>query len=171
VRVREEPGDNTGVISEASSALDAFVRGARETRKRPANGSAKGMIDRARGELDGLAEGGWERALPRHLVALYARLHEEVYGVAPADVEQRRAFLAACSAAGKLLREEFGGEGRAAIEFMRWAWRRERAGVRRRHARGESSDWRVTWQQQFVSRRLLTDYRVWLRREGQGGAL
>lgn len=161
MRVREPAGDNTGVISEAADAVDAFARG-EPKRGRPratSKANVEKQIARAKAELDGLAAERWSRAMPNHFVALYAKLHEDVYGVAPVEVAGRE-FFGAQAAAGKLLREEFGGRSEDLIEFMRWTWRRERDGERRRKASGRASDWRVTWQQQFVSRRLLTDYRI-----------
>lgn len=143
---------------DAAAAVDAFVRG--EPNRRRSAGSPKATLGRARDELDGLSKQGWARAMPRHFVALYARLHEDVYGVFPAEVEAPRDFMGACSAAGKLLRDEFGGKSEALIDFMRWAWRRERDFERRRKASDSESGRRVTWQLQFASRHLLTDYRI-----------
>lgn len=157
--LRLRGGDNTGVISEVgAAALDEFVRDRPARKPRSVNGSAERQLFRAREECEVLAKGGeWVGAAPRHFVALYADLHEKVYETRAAEVGRKKDFLGACSAAGRLLREEFGGENRAFADYMRWVWRREREREKRR-TNGDGR--RITWQLMFASRALLTDYRV-----------
>lgn len=109
-----------------------------------------------------------ERFEERHLVALYARLHEQVYGSRPGELEEGKSFLAACSSASRLVRESFGGELRGAIEYLRWTWRRERFVEGKRRANGETGR-RIGWRLQFASQSLLTDYRVDLARKSEHG--
>lgn len=133
----------------------------KSTRKR--NG-AKALAS-ARRDLETIRESGsWASAQPRHFVALYAWLHETVYGVAPAELGTD-AFFGAVSAAGKLLRDEFGDRPEALVEFLRWTWRRERAFEKKRRLDGEGGR-RIGWRLQFVLRHLLTDYRLDLARAG-----
>lgn len=105
---------------------------------------------------------------PRHLVALYAKLHEQVYGAAPGELEEGASFLAASSSAEKLVRASFGGSTREAIEFLRWTWRRERNVVKRRREDGATGR-RIGWRLQFASAALLTDYRVDLAQRSERG--
>lgn len=102
---------------------------------------------------------------PVHLVALWARCHERVYGAAPAELTPD-AWLYAASAAGKLVRDEFRGDVSAAVEFLRWTWSREK--YREERAKREAVDRvsRIGWRLQFAQRYLLTDYRVSLARRG-----
>lgn len=99
----------------------------------------------------------WEDAGPAALVGLYAILHTSVYGVEPAELQEGQTVVGAMSAAKRLIGDL--GEPIYAVEFLRWTWAREK----KRHAKGDG-DWRVTWRQQFVSRALLTDFRVVLAR-------
>ena len=124
--------------------------------------SANGVYDRSVTEVAGWLAGSegqetWGRAEARHFVALYAVLHERVYGAAPAELRSE-AWWGAVSAAGKMLREEFGGEPARMLDFVRWTWRREQG---REKKRGDEQEVRrVGWKLQFLTRHLLTDYRV-----------
>ncbi len=94
----------------------------------------------------------WERALPRHLVGLYAVLHEQVYGVEASDV-LGDAWPGALSAATRLMGELGGPE--AVVELLRWTWARERA-----QSPSRRGTWRVTWRVQFCQRSLVVDWKV-----------
>lgn len=115
---------------------------------------------KALADLDALHAAKWSGAEARHLVALYAYLHEQVYGVAADElVKAPLEWLGAVSAATKLLREEFGDQAPAAVEWVRWVWKREKAGCDRRAKVGETSDFRIGWRYMFCRRGLLVDYR------------
>lgn len=115
---------------------------------------------RAAADLEALNGSKWQRAEPRHLVALYAYLHGQVYKVDPEELTRAPLeWLGAVSAATKLLREEFGDDPVAAVEWVRWVWQREKRGCERRAKVGETSDFRITWRYMFCRRGLLVDYR------------
>lgn len=99
----------------------------------------------------------WRDAAPRHLVGLYAVLHEQVYGVAPAELVD--AWKGAVSAAAAMLKSEFKGDVPAFVEFIRWTWQRARRRKDKAVAEGGEVS-RIGWVLQFKSRAMLTDYRV-----------
>jgi hypothetical protein len=94
-------------------------------------------------------------------VGLYAVLHETTYGALPEEV-MGDAFLGAAAAAEKLSRE-LGGPDKL-LELLRFVWARERAREKRREA---GSDFRIGWRLMFVSRNLVTDWKVELARAGR----
>lgn len=122
--------------------------------------------EKARAETNALAAAErddpevWASAQPKHLVALYSLLHEQVYGVAP--VELKDVWKGVVSAAKGMLEKEFNGDAKAFIEFIRWTWRRERAREvhRQKENAGHMQASRIGWALQFKSRAMLTDYRV-----------
>lgn len=106
----------------------------------------------------------WDVAEPRHLVALYAWCHEQVYGVAPAELVGY-AWAGAVSAALALVRNEFRGDVPSAVDFLRWVWARERERESwRRRNRPDGGGSRIGWRLQF-GRAMLTDYRIYLARK------
>lgn len=119
--------------------------------------------EKARAETDALAAAErddpevWASAQPKHLVALYSLLHEQVYGVAP--VELKDVWKGVVSAAKSMLEKEFNKDAKAFVEFIRWTWRRERNRETKRQAEGSEGS-RIGWVLQFKSRAMLTDYRV-----------
>jgi len=108
---------------------------------------------------------GWEAAHPSRFVALYAVLHEIVYGVLPPEL-RGEAWWGACSGAAKMLRDEFDGAGERMLAYCRWVWRRERAREKRRRDEGTETR-RISWSSMFVGRYLLGDYRVDVARAGK----
>lgn len=132
------------------------------------------------------ASNDWSRAEPRHLVAIYAFFHAEVYGVEPKELFVGPAWNAASSAAAKLLRDEFewrqdagpgaGADERAALDaarseafaraiaFLAWVWTRERRFEAQRAKEGVEGR-RIGWRLQFAMRNLLTDYQAAMNRE------
>lgn len=96
------------------------------------------------------------------LVALYAWLHEQVYGIDPASELIGKAGLGARKAAKTLLDTEFGGDRGEFLVFMRWVWYRERERERWRIENNRQGG-RISWQYQF-SPRLVNEYRVTKRR-------
>lgn len=121
-------------------------------------GRAKSAFAKASEQLSDVLKNP-KSAEPKHLVALYARLHEEVYGAFPEELRQPKDWSGACSAARRLIDEAFDGDPARAIEFMRWVWQKQRTDVKRKRAHGETP-FRVGWRYQFVARNLVTDYRV-----------
>ena len=147
-----EPAERSDADEFAASLGDAPKKRARSSKRRLSDAIAE--LDRVfpKGELGAKFE-------EKHLVALYAKLHEQVYGAGPGELEEGKNFLAACSAASRLVRVDFKGELRGAIEFLRWTWRRERFVVQKRRQSGAAGR-RIGWRLQFASRDLVTDYRV-----------
>ena len=143
----------------AADALDVQVAQMQPARKRRANG--RGIFARSVEQAEAYRKAGkWDGASGRHLVALYAWLHEQIYGVAAAELLDGDAVLGAISSADKLLRAEFDGDAGRAVKFIAWCWSRER----QRETSGRNEGRRVTWRLQFASRCMLTDYRVELLR-------
>lgn len=105
----------------------------------------------------------WSGAKVEHMVGLYAAMHERVYGALP--IELNHDWLAATSAARKMLREEFGESPALMAEYLRWSFAREKKREgRRQFAEKSGSGWRVGWRYAFVQRSMLTDYRVEVKR-------
>ncbi len=105
---------------------------------------------------------------PKHLVALYARLHARVYGAEPQELADGKSFFAASSAAERLVRVEFAGTPDRALDFLRWTWRREADREKwRRQNPGGSGGGRIGWKLQFAGRALVTDYRVEMARRSE----
>ena len=148
----------------AAAALDAdmVVAMAKPRRgKRPSDRARSSLraFAKAADEAVSMREGGdWSAATANHLVALYAWFHEQVYKVADAELVDGRSFWKATAAADKLLRDEFGGESMRAVEYIAWCWVHERNKLKKPGT--DPLKWRITWQGQLVSRRLLTDYRI-----------
>ena len=151
--------------SEAAAKAVAALVGSSKKKKRPkrrAGPTAKGIakttaqMEEMRGARD------WSDARPAHLVALYCVLHAWCYGVPAAEVIGLT-WLAASSAAAKMIRDEFGGEIGESIDFMRWVWKREKSRERWRRENGRDGS-RIGWRLQFQQRHLVTDYRIALAR-------
>jgi hypothetical protein len=103
----------------------------------------------------------WSTARAIHFVALYLKMHLEIYGVEAADCgpEER---LQAAGIAGKMLEREFGGEPERMVDFVHWVWKREAGAERWRRENGREGR-RISWMLQFSSK-LLLDYKVNYRR-------
>jgi len=99
-------------------------------------------------------------ATASHLVALYEWCHEQVYGAKPSELDAGDAWKMATFAAARLAKDEFGGEFQRAIEFVRWTWQREKAREHARRTGRNDSVGRIGWRLQFVTRHLVTDYRI-----------
>lgn len=107
----------------------------------------------------------WSTIDQRHLVALYAVFHREVYGVLPGEIAGD--WQAACGAAGKLLRDEFESKPLLAVEYLRWAFAKEKKQEQKRS--GEGTGWRLGWRWCFLKRELLTSFRVANKRASRPG--
>lgn len=119
---------------------------------------SKDQIARARAQMEAMAQSGdWGDASGTHLVALYAWLHAQVYGVENAELDGKQWGLAAL-AAGRMVSNHFAGDWGAAVVFMRWAWKREQGRETWRRENGKPGG-RIGWRLQFGGS-LVTDYRV-----------
>lgn len=99
-------------------------------------------------------------ATASHLVALYEWCHEQVYGARPSEMDAGDAWKLATFSAARLVKDEFNGDFQRAIEFVRWTWQREKAREQARRTGRNSSVGRIGWRLQFVTRHLVTDYRI-----------
>jgi hypothetical protein len=108
----------------------------------------------------------WSAATPRHILALYAWLHEKVYGVAPGELTSRERLIAT-GAASRMLDRDFDGDQGAMVAYVLWTWKRERATEKWRRENGRVEGRRIGWRLQFNGS-LLTDYRIELARRARG---
>lgn len=134
------------------------VTGKPKGEKRNTKSIATAQFDRARVEVEAMMKSGeWEGTSARHLVALYALMHERVYGVAAAELGPKERYTS-CLRAGTLVKREFGGDYVEAVEFMRWAWTREKSREKWRRENGKDGG-RIGPGLMFGGA-LLTDYRL-----------
>lgn len=128
--------------------------------KRQVRSAGQRSLDRSREEAIGMFKArDFSGAEPRHVVALHAMLHAEIIGVEEADLDGE-SFLGAVSAARKLCTDAFGGQVRELVEYVRWAWAREKQREQRRRANEQTNAGRLSWRWLFASRSTLTDYRT-----------
>jgi hypothetical protein len=117
-----------------------------------------------------LLQGGdrtaFDNATAIDLVGVYILFHVHVYKVSPEELQQGAAMMAACSAAGRMLRDAFAGDSLQAVAFIRWTWQRE-ARAEKRRAGDSAAGFRIGWRLQFAHAGLLTDYRVAMARVQQ----
>jgi hypothetical protein len=129
------------------------------SRKRVHRGASPASIEKVAEECARMRkENDWSEAKASHLVALYAWCHEKVYTVAPSELAGLT-WMAATSAAAKLVRDEFNGNVEEAVEYVRWTWRRE-AGREKWRVENDRPGSRIGWRLQFQQRLLVTDYRI-----------
>lgn len=126
-------------------------------RKRPSGITVASMVKAHREADRRSASDDWEGARPLVFVALYAILHEHVYGVVEELKTQDRKLAA--FAAGRMLKGEFGGDAEAMASFLRWAWKREAGREKWRRDNGRQG-LRLTWRLLFGGGYLMTDYRL-----------
>lgn len=100
----------------------------------------------------------WKGAKPSHFVELYARLHEEVYGVEALDLKTRKSLSDAALLASRALKQFFEGDEDGMAEFMRWVWVRQANEEKQRRQGVRMREFRVTWRYQWAAS-LVTDYR------------
>lgn len=139
----------------AAQRMEAWCGAGKPERKRGKRNWKGAMTNAIAETKEMIAKRGWSWAEPKHLVALYAVLHEQVYGVEAAELVE--GWPAAVSAAARLVREEFDDKVHAAVEYLRWVWARERAREKGREA-GQGT--RIGWGLMFAKRTLLVDFKV-----------
>ncbi len=106
----------------------------------------------------------WASLQPVHFVELYVLGHKAVYGVEPAELTgsgkgASNARKGAASAAGRMLRQEFGDRPTEMVRFFDWVWKREQGREQWRKENGREGG-RLTWQVMIAGRAILTDYRA-----------
>lgn len=131
---------------------------------RPSSGFMAAAMASVADDVERMRESGdWGAATARHFVALYEALHLEVYGAAAPDSETARGRQNAAFAAGKVLREEMGGDPAEMAAFMVWAWERE-VGRERWRRENNRPGGRLGWRLLFGG--VAGDYRVERLRRG-----
>jgi hypothetical protein len=127
-------------------------------KKRAVSGTSDAAFETAKAETEeALEDGDWTFAAPRHFVALYVLLHEQVYGVTPVELTPKFRTVAA-GFVKKLLDREFGGDRALFAEYMRWVWIREEKQHAWRKANGREGR-RIGWYLCFAGS-LVTDWRL-----------
>lgn len=146
-------------LEPAPSSVDAF---AKEKKPRKPRGISQKKFDEATARAAEMAASlDWSKARAIDFVALYASMHERVYGAAPVMSPVDR--LNASFMAAAFQRTHLEDDPQRLADFLWWVWRREkeRESWRRENGRDGGS---ISWRLQF-SPRLLTDYRVAMARE------
>lgn len=133
----------------------SFAALAPEKKKGP-SAASKIQIERSLAEADAMrTANNWSEAKGRHWVSLYVWCHKSVYGILPSELSGKE-WTMAVMAAHRLCEREFNDSAETMLDFVRWAWARER----KAHARaGDSDRRRFGWRLQF-SASLATDYRL-----------
>ena len=140
----------------ATEAADGSLKA--KVKKKPTRTIGAAQFVRAEHDVEEMIRSGdWSRTQPRHLVALYAIMHERIYGVEPAELGPRDCYNAAIRAAA-LVKREFAGDCVAAVEYMRWAWDREEGRVIWREKNGREPSRISVWL--MFSGQMLSDMRV-----------
>jgi hypothetical protein len=152
----EEPKSAKRLIAEQS--VLAFARPAIERKRRPFRSSPKSIALSLAESSERARTADWQGAHGRHLVGLYAQLHEGVYGFAPSELDAP-GWAFASAAATRMVDRQFGADFERAVEFMRWVWRREEERERWRRANAREGG-RIGWRLQFGAAALVDDYRV-----------
>lgn len=145
-----------------------FAAGAPEPRERSKHLRPSSPRERARFATEVanfLRSQDWATATPGHLVALYAWCHAQTYRVEPAELEDGREHALACVHVRRFVDQQFGGKVEPAVDFLKWAWRREGERERWRVENGKAGG-RIGWRLQF-SPSLMTDYKIALAREAK----
>lgn len=104
----------------------------------------------------------WKEFNAPLLVSLYAWLHTQVYDVDPSSALIGKSGIAARKQAKNILENEFGGDHREMLMFMRWVWFRERDREKWRIANRKTGS-QISWMYQF-SPRLVVEYKITKRR-------
>lgn len=153
--------------SDAAEELDRMSAARIKVRRRPWTGVSAGVRGRYEYEVEERrTSGDWSGACSNHLVALYAWLHERVYGVASEVMADGIEFSSASTLANRMMLRDFAGDVVACVEFTRWAWRREQGREAwRRENRKDGS--RLGWRFFFKpGGPLVVEYRIDLARKG-----
>lgn len=120
---------------------------------------AASKFDRTLSEVDVMIlSSNWDGAKPRHLVALYDRMHTKIYGVECVELGPTERYNTVMQAL-TLVKSEFEGDAENAVEFMRWVWSREMNKLKWCRENGHGTPNRITPWKMF-SKSFVTDYRV-----------
>lgn len=146
----------TGVFGGGGMSVASFLE---STPKVRASHQRLNDLDLALRNAESRAKSGeWDGVTGAILVGLYAMLHVRVYHVRPEELAVQTEFRRAASAAKKVLSTHFREDGDAMVEFVKWAWSREKK--RAEWARQKQQQrGRMQWRFMF-SASMVTDYRA-----------
>lgn len=116
-------------------------------------------------EVEAMRQSGeWENATAQHFVALYAILHNLVYGIEPLELNDTTRTKAVILAS-QCLKKHFTGDSSQMAMFMGYVWTKEKSREKwRRDNQREGG--RIGWYLQFNGT-LITDWITNARRKGQ----
>lgn len=106
-----------------------------------------------------IARQDWNNVNVGLLVAIYWVCHVKIYGTPPAELDSASAWTNAMKCAGLLVQQQFDGDVQKAVNFLRWVWTREREREEWRK-KNDVPTKRISWQQQFIYKTLVTDWRA-----------
>lgn len=109
-----------------------------------------------------IRSGEWDDATPRHMVALYALMHEKVYGIEAVDLDSQARYKMTMMA-NTFIKREFSDNVVDAVEFFRWMWGREMG--HEKYRRENATDGRRLTAYLMFSNKLLPDFRLHLVRK------
>lgn len=151
-----------GEREEAANKVAAFLE---KPRRRPADTRcrSRGVSDLASAMNDARSRaesGDWDGSTGRTMVGVFLLCHRMVYQFIPAELESTPVFRAACKQAELCYRRHFRDNPGACVEFLKWAWLRERG--RQQWASREGRDVRRLRARLVFSDGFVDDYRVYL---------
>jgi len=136
----------------ASERIDAFVapsENAPKTKKR-LHGISDKQYEKAALQVGSMqVRNNWRGFHGIHAVALYERIHIDVYDQAPRELAISKNRKFAVLAADRLLNETFRGDVQTYLEYSNWVWARERGREEWRKANRKFTGSRVTWRRFF----------------------
>jgi hypothetical protein len=106
------------------------------------------------------SDADWTHVTGRVFVGLYALCHRVVYRVVPTELENPQLYAQACRQAELCYRRNFRDDPDACVEYVKWAWTRERG--RRDWALSKGIDRNRLRPRQLFSQAFVDDYHVHL---------
>lgn len=149
--------------ADAGDRLDAFLTHSGKKRAGSSRGKKFTPFELAVRDAERRAESGdWTKATGKTLVGLYALCHRMIYGVVPAELDDKVTMKIAAKMARGQLHRHFDDDVDAAVEFIKWAWEREKSRENYALANGRTRS-RMGFRWQFGDA-IVTDFRVDLER-------
>lgn len=149
-------GPNAAVFGGGGLSVASFLE---STPKARATHQRLNDLDVAMRNAESRAKSGeWDGATGAVLVGLYAMLHVRVYQIRPEELTAQVEFRRASSQAKRLLHAHFGDDADAMVEFVKWAWQREKKRAEWARNQGTTRT-RLSWRFLF-SASMVSDYRV-----------
>lgn len=137
-------------VEQKQDEFEASLQNRQSRSKRRAYDGSK-FRARHKEALEMEESGDWERATAQHFVALYAILHERVYGIKPLELNDSTRSKAAIMIA-RSLKDHFGSDPTLMAAFIGDQWNEERATEKwRRENKREGG--RLDWYRLFEGSR------------------